>query len=266
VNIDDYLEMKQAEGQQSKEDQVETPETKPIEEIKETKPVEDVVQEEPKVTIPDKVAIEGIGEVELDELKKGYLRQSDYTRKTQDLAKQRDETKDAIEVFTYLKNNPDIAQKLAEYDKERGTVSPAATTATPAVQKQKDLERQLFDLQLQMQIQGLQSKYDDFDVKEVMDMSIKEGIVDLEKAYKLVKADKISNTSSTLDEKALREKIKAELEKEYARNADTDSLITKKGTKKPVEETRFQWSADEDKVRQNMNMTQEEWEKWRNHK
>lgn len=58
-------------------------------------PSEDVDEEpEPRVPTPRKLKInDEIGEVDEDEAVKGYLRQSDYTRKTQEVAKERAEIK-----------------------------------------------------------------------------------------------------------------------------------------------------------------------------
>jgi hypothetical protein len=63
--------------------------------------------------------IDGIGKVKVDDIKEwklGYMRQSDYTRKTQEIARQRNETKDALDVYNFLKSNPTIAQALADGD------------------------------------------------------------------------------------------------------------------------------------------------------
>ena len=48
----------------------------------------------------------------LQQLQEGYLRTSDYTRKTQDLAKQRQELNPYVELATYLRQNPEAAQKV----------------------------------------------------------------------------------------------------------------------------------------------------------
>lgn len=64
---------------------------------------------------------EGRQPVKLSELKQGYLRQSDYTKKTQELAAQRKEfesekeaLKDTAEFDKYLSSNPYLKQKFIE--------------------------------------------------------------------------------------------------------------------------------------------------------
>lgn len=51
---------------------------------------------------------------DIREYKKGFLRQSDYTRKTQEIAKLRREYQEAIELYDYLRGNPELVQKLLE--------------------------------------------------------------------------------------------------------------------------------------------------------
>lgn len=51
----------------------------------------------------------------LQQLQEGYLRTSDYTRKTQELAEQRNTLKPYQEMEQYLKANPDKAQRIYQY-------------------------------------------------------------------------------------------------------------------------------------------------------
>ena len=53
---------------------------------------------------------------QIREFKQGYLRQSDYTKKTQILAQERERLKEAVELYDYLQSNPEIAQRLVEED------------------------------------------------------------------------------------------------------------------------------------------------------
>ncbi len=66
---------------------------------------------------PQKITIEG-QEIDLEELKSGYLRQSDYTKKTQELAN----TKTALQPFevlnNYLAQNPDDFKRVVDLIKE----------------------------------------------------------------------------------------------------------------------------------------------------
>ena len=65
--------------------------------------------EDGTVNIPD------VGSVSVEELGKGYLRQSDYTRKTQDLALQRSDLESAKQLYDQIQANPHgILPALAE--------------------------------------------------------------------------------------------------------------------------------------------------------
>lgn len=52
------------------------------------------------------VEVEGLGEVTLQEMRDGYLRQADYTRKTQELASERKLAAEAVEFYTSFKEDP----------------------------------------------------------------------------------------------------------------------------------------------------------------
>jgi len=54
-------------------------------------------------------------QVPLSQLRDGYLRQSDYTRKTQEISQQRDSLKPYVELADYLKANPNHAQNIYGY-------------------------------------------------------------------------------------------------------------------------------------------------------
>lgn len=51
---------------------------------------------------------------QIKEWRQGNMRQSDYTRKSQEVARARQENKDAIELYEFMRNNPEIVQKLNE--------------------------------------------------------------------------------------------------------------------------------------------------------
>lgn len=54
-------------------------------------------------------------QVDLGTLKQGYLRQSDYTRKAQELASQREQLQPYVELENYLKANPLKAQRVVQF-------------------------------------------------------------------------------------------------------------------------------------------------------
>jgi len=168
MNITDYRAMKAQEATQKEQTsstpvvQTTPPTTVSTPVVPETKTPE--VKVEP--VIPDKITIDGIGEVTLDELKNGYLRQSDYTKKTQAVAREKDEVKDAVKFVEQLKANPELAQQVTNLAK--GAVP---KTLDPSQAKISELENKIYDMMLDNEVTKLQSKYPDFEAREVLAMA-----------------------------------------------------------------------------------------------
>ena len=156
MNIEQYRALKAQESAQPQQpvEQVVAPVAVPIEPVV-------VKTEEPK---PITVEIDG-KEVTIDELKNGYLRQSDYTKKTQDLSRQREQTKEAVEFYDYLKANPTVAKQI----QTNGGQVP--DSIDPTLSKVKELEDKMYDMMLQNEIEGLTSKYPDFEIKDVLEIA-----------------------------------------------------------------------------------------------
>ncbi len=73
-------------------------------------------------------------DVTYDELVDGYQRQADYTRKTMELSKERDELRPFTQMVAYAKNDPEFAAHIQRYFKEG-----------PAQQLSQDAELQMDD-------------------------------------------------------------------------------------------------------------------------
>ena len=259
MNIDDYRAMiaQEKEDATHKSEQTQTPnETKPIE-----KPKEEPTQENKIETLPDKLTIDGVGEITLDELKKGYLRTSDYTRKTQEVNKQRKEAEEAIKFYENLKSNPELAQEIASK-----TQIPRDLDPTQA--KVVELENKLYDMMLQNEINNLQHKYPDFEVREVLPIAHEKGLLNLEDAYLLSKSQKTPTSKSqeniNVDDlkKQLREEIIKELDNE---KNSTRTIISTNSTDVHLDD-KPKMSEAERKVAKGMHLTDEEYIKWRDKK
>ena len=209
----------------------------------------DSQEKEPKATEPEKIQIEGIGEVTLDELKNGYLRQSDYTKKTQDVSKQRKEAEEALGFYEQVKQNPQIANQL----KKQGEIP---KSLDPATAKLVDLESKYYDLVLEKEIESLQGKYDDFEVKDVLNTAHEKGITNLEDAYKIVKASKQDSTSKNSEvEPVDTESLKEQLRKEILQELDeknTDTIISSNDNQSVTSSNEPKISEGEKKVAKGM--------------
>ena len=242
MNLDEFRALKaQEESQKTEETQVAKEEVK-------TEPIQ---TEEVIETNPNEIEIDGIGKVEINELKNGYLRQSDYTKKTQEVSKLRKEAEEAMKIAEFVKSNPQLAQSIG--------VEPV----NPFMNKISELEEQLYDMKLEKEIETLTNKYSDFEVLEVLQVAHDKGLTNLEDAYKIVKSNKpITQPSVNIDE--IREQIKNELLKEFGVDENTKiKTVISSGANAQITNNAPSISEAETKVARFMKLTPEEYIKWR---
>lgn len=211
---------------------------------------------ETKTDQPTKITIEGIGEITIDELKNGYLRQSDYTKKTQTLAQQQRELANVAQLYDKVKENPERAQQLAQEFN--------VPQLDPQVDFVTELQNKYHDLLLEKEIGEMQAKYPDFEVREVLEVAQAKKLTNLEDAYHIVKATKSSSDSkdTPIDVNSIKEQIRQELLKELELERNTTSIITS-GNGAPVTNNQPVLSDAELRVARNMGMPPEEYAKWR---
>lgn len=244
MNIEQYRAFKAQEEVSKAQPQIEQP------------TIPEVVETQPPVEETKPIAVEVDGkEVTIDELKNGYLRQSDYTKKTQQLSHQRKEVEDAVKFYEHLKNNPEITQQLQQVTSVPRTIDPTQT-------KVVELEQKMYDMMLEREIETLQSKYSDFEVMEVVEMASQKQLTNLEDAYHLVKSSK-GSTQQTVDIDKLKEDLRKELLKEIGSSVETGSIITTGSQGMVVSHNLPILSQGEIKVATSMGMTPEEYAKWR---
>jgi hypothetical protein len=261
MNIMQYREMKEQEKAQASSTENQTPvpttpqATPPqttLPPATETKPPE-TKPEISESKLPEKIKIDGIGEVTLDELKNGYLRQSDYTQKTQEVSKQRKEVQDAVTLYEQLKQNPALVQQLNK-------VVSVPPTLDPAAQKVVELETRVYDMMIQQEITSLQQKYPDFEVREVLRVARDKQMNNLEDAYLLNKSMKTQSQKPEEVKQQLRQEILKELE---AERSATQTIITPNGGTTPVTNNSPQLNDSEKRVAKMMKLSEADYAKWR---
>ena len=242
MNLDEFRALKAQEESQKIE------ETRVAKEEIKTEPIQ---TEEIIETNPNEIEIDGIGKVEINELKNGYLRQSDYTKKTQEVSKLRKEAEEAMKIAEFVKSNPQLAQSIG--------VEPV----NPFMNKISELEEQLYDMKLEKEIETLTNKYSDFEVLEVLQVAHDKGLTNLEDAYKIVKSNKpVIQPSVNIDE--IREQIKNELLKEFGVDENTKiKTVISSGANAQITNNAPSISEAETKVARFMKLTPEEYIKWR---
>lgn len=200
--------------------------------------IESVVNQPDKASVPDEPAKFKIDNEEytieqLKEFRNGYLRNSDYTKKTQELSKQRNEVKELMEVKQFLAQHPEkfeaVKNILDETDQlqqkeEKGNIS------------SKEAER-LEDLELKIAEMDLKSKYKDIDAKTLNAVERYAVInnLNLEEAYKQYKSDEEVRT------KELEQKILENLQKRG--KLKTESFGGKSSGSPATDVTKLNWSA-----------------------
>lgn len=146
-------------------------------------------------------------QVPLSEALAGYQRQADYTRKTQELAEQRNQMQYAATIQTALERDPEATIDLLarHYNISRSQAANVAAevddyeSLDPQEQKMRELDKRVAsfeDYQSQQEVErnikDLQNRYSDFNVSEVVQTALRVGSTDLEGTYKQLMFDKMS--------------------------------------------------------------------------
>lgn len=155
-------------------------------------------------------------QVPIAELRNGYMRQSDYTRKTQALAREADTVRWAHELQSAFQQDAEgtlqylarqLGVKLGEPEEE--FVDPEVK---PIVDELRQTQRELDELrrrteqfdqerlnqEVRAELESMRSRYQDFDPRVVLPIAIETGL-DMEKAYKLWKADRLEADQETAE-------------------------------------------------------------------
>lgn len=163
------------------------------------------VEEYSNYRVPVKLDGEQL-EVPLSEALAGYQRQADYTRKTQELAQQKEQFQFATALQAALDNDPAATINLLSkhYGISRETVTDMIADGEdfdaldPVEQKYRELDKRIASFEdyqtkqeIEREVKLLQSKYEDFNINEVITTAMRLGSTDLEGTYKQIAFDKM---------------------------------------------------------------------------
>jgi hypothetical protein len=175
--------------------------------------------------------------ITLDEARNGYLRQRDYTRKTQELAEQRRQLQHAEVLQAALQRDPQATLKaLADaYGVEFGSRNPAPAAPTPTtveddwgwsdtptaepqsandprldelVQWRQQQEIAAAQAQIKNELAELEGQYGEFDQSEVLRFALERNFPDVTAAFKAMHFDKVQSELSRRQEDAKRVQAK----------------------------------------------------------
>lgn len=275
MNIEEYRAMVAAEAESAEADQTATDADQQSETVTESTTDQTTQQEQTQETsteevIPDKLIVDG-EEITLDDVKewrKGYMRNSDYTQKTQTVAAQRREAAHAIELFEQFKANPHVAQAILAAEGTPDGIKQVFTPLHPEVQRVSAIEQELFDLKLQREIDDLQKKYPDFDVVEVLNKASEKQLDNLEDAYILARGSKSQSSDSQatpVDRTALEQEIRAQILRDMeAERASTATIISSNDTSTSTQNQTPRLTEAQRAILPKLGMTEEEYIKWMN--
>lgn len=222
--------------------------------------VVDDTAEKIESTEPVRYNIEGVGEFtadEIKEMKNGSLRQSDYTRKTQELAKQRDELKEAQELYDYLRANPHVVNAMYDADNNPNSIVSKAPLSVES-QMLRDVVYNQKAIETEMKLNDLKQRYGDIDEVALFEKATEMHTDDLEFVYKALSFD-----NNRFDERDLIEKAKSELRAELESNKGVVSTMISSNSMSQSMHTKTDLSPEEKRVAAAMGMSYAEYAKWK---
>lgn len=263
MNIDEYraykaqieAEQNQAQGSGDNAQTEQNPVIEPVQTQEETTQAGNEIQEQGTESAPQVVEIDG-QEITLEELKQGYLRQSDYTKKTQEIAQMKAQLEIANQYYQALQANPEEAKQFAERNN--------LPYLTPQEIELKQIKQQYEDLLVQQEIELMRTKYKDFDDKAVVKYAIEKKLDSLEDAYLLLKAKSGQQQPDNID--SIKEQIRQEILQELQSNQSTSSIIGTQGVQRPIVDDTPVLTEAERRVARGLGMTDAEYAKWRDAK
>lgn len=188
----------------SAEEPVGSPVSEDVSEAQDTAPYLSV-EEYSNYRVPVKLDGEEL-QVPLSEAIAGYQRQADYTRKTQELSQQREQfqfasaleaalQRDPAGTIDMLSNHYGISRQAAQ---DMVSEDDGFDLLDPTEQRYKQLDKRIASFEefqsqqkIEKEISGLQQKYQDFNIQEVVNAALRSGSTDLEGTYKQIAFDKM---------------------------------------------------------------------------
>ena len=167
------------------------------------------------------VKVDGVDqEVSLEELRDGYQRQSDYTRKTQELASERRRLQQAEAIVQSLESDPDgtikaLSEAFGVTPEEAQQEYDSWETSDNSDKKIKELEARIDGYDrlhkkqaLTQQVDNLKDKYGDFDESELFQHALKNKIGNLEAALTHLRYGEVADKANKLEKEQERTEAK----------------------------------------------------------
>ena len=151
-------------------------------------------------------------QVSLEELQNGYQRQADYTRKTQEIAAERERLLQAEAIVSALEKDP--VGTLDTLARSFNVNNPVTNQIDDSEYEQDPTERKLAELEnkiaaqeqvqrvqkIEREVNTLQEKYGEFDRQDLLNHALKNGIPNLEAAYTHMRFNEVKTTADKLSQ------------------------------------------------------------------
>ena len=170
-----------------------------------------------------------------------------------------EKTQSALELYKYLEQNPHLVQAMRNVDME-GYKNLNNFVPDELTKKVKEIEDFMEEQRYEKYVNGLKNKYSDFDEDKVLEYAEKHDVLNLEVAYKAMKAENVKEPN--IEE--LRKQIKEELLNELKQNSlETQSIVGGVSQKPINQDESVRLSSREERIAKAMGMTPSEYNKWR---
>lgn len=170
-----------------------------------------------------------------------------------------EETQSALELYKYLEQNPHLVQAMRNVDVE-GYKNLNNFVPDELTKKVKEMEEFIEEQRYNQYISGLKNKYSDFDEDKVLEYAEKHDVLNLEVAYKAMKAENVKEPNM----EELRKQIKEELLNELKQNSlETQSIVGGISQKPIKQDDTVNLSNREQRIARAMGISPSEYAKWR---
>ena len=204
-----------------------------------------------------------INEIEIDgekltfdqikQFKQGY---DNYSKQISDYKALQEQSKEATELFNYIKGNPALAQKLYEFDAELNNGDLKDKMPSKEKEEIKTLKREITAIKIDAELSSIKAKDNSVDEIALLKLATEKGLP-LDIAYKVWKAD---NYDTELKNKL----------KEQSKNITKDLQDAKKTTKTLIkgdsgkaDDGTFGLSKQEIAMAKKLELSLEEYSKWK---
>jgi hypothetical protein len=179
-------------------------------------------------------------QVPLAEAVNGFMMQSDYTRKSQELAESRRKAAQAEAIWDAIQRDPTntIGLLAEEFGVNFGTRSndmddldDDGALIAPLEAKIRQLEQREQRRELDRQLANLRDRYGDFDEDDLLSFAMKEGIQSVEAAYKAMTFEKVMREREELARRQAKESeaVEAKRAASFVEGASTRANVAPKG-------------------------------------